>query len=248
MADDEKPSHTVTIGGKDYDIFGASSVDEALKQAQKYRQDTLNQKFIQNANEAPEWAKPFMAIQDAALSGIDTLSAGMIPKAVDKLTGTDDATMTTAASKNRMGWAAPALDTAMFARAIPTAVPNLVKWAGGGPAAKTMVGTLGTAGEGGVYGGVDAATHDRPVGPEAMIGAGGGAAGYQIGNVINKGWKWLRGINDIPANAGIKVMPKNPTKDQLAEITLNQAKAKAGLSDDVLAQQARVRAAAEKLA
>jgi hypothetical protein len=86
------------------------------------------------------------------------------------------------------------------------------------------------------------------VGPGAAIGAGGGAAGYQIGSAINKGWKWLRGINDIPVNAGVKVMPENPTKDQLAEISINQAKARAGLSDNPLAQQARVRAAAEKLA
>jgi len=245
---DETPSHTVTIQGKEYDIHGASSVEEALKHAQKFRQDELNQKFIKNANEAPEWAKPLMAIQDAALTGIDTVSAGTVPWAVDKLTGGDEAAMTTEAAKNRMGWAAPALNAGLFARFIPSAVTKAVKYMGGGPAAKTLVGTTVAGGEGGAYGAVDAATHGQDVGTGTGLGILGGAGGYQIGSAINKGYKKFKGIDDIPANAGIKVMPKNPSNLDRAEISFNQAKAKASRADDVLAQQKAVTATAEKLA
>jgi hypothetical protein len=244
---DETPSHVITLNGKEYEVYGASSPDEAMQHVQKSRQDALNQKLIEGANQAPEWAKPFMAVQDAALSGIDTVSAGMVPWAVDKLTGTDDATMTTAAAKNRMGWAAPAMDVGLFARAIPSAVTSAVKKMGGGPAAKTLVGTTVATGEGAGYGGTDAATHGQDVGTGIGLGAAGGGLGYQIGSTLNKGYKWLKGIDDIPANAGIKVMPKNPSNVDRAEITFNQAKAKAAKSDNPLAEQTAVKAAAEKL-
>jgi len=241
-------TYTVTgTDGKEYDV-DAPDPSAAAKGWHDWRQKQISEEYQKSGDTAPEWAKPFIALKDVGVTGLNTIGAGIPDKILQKLTGDPEELMKTQAIRDRMGWAAPALDAGLFARAIPTAVPKLVKWAGGGPAAKTLVGTLGTAGEGGVYGGVDAATHDQPVGPGAAIGAGGGAAGYQIGNVVNKGWKWLRGINDIPANAGVKVMPENPTKDQLAEISINQAKARAGLSDNPLAQQARVRAAAEKLA
>ena len=147
-----------------------------------------------------------------------------------------------------MGWAAPALDVGLFSRAIPSAVTSAVKKMGGGPAAKTLVGTTVATGEGAGYGGVNAATHGEDVGTGTGLGAAGGALGYQIGSNINKGWKWLRGIDDIPANAGIKVMPKNPSNVDRAEISFNKAKAGAARSDDVLAEQKAVKAAAEKLA
>jgi hypothetical protein len=248
MADDEKPSHTVTVGGKEYDVFGASSVDEAFKHVQKSRQDALNQEYTKSAETMPEWAKPFVAAKDVGVGAVDTLSAGLVPWGIDKIRGDDAATMNTAAVKDRMGWAGTALNTGLFARAIPSAVTSAVKYMGGGPAAKTLVGSTVSGAEGATYGGVDAATHGQDPGTGMLVGGVGGAGGYNIGNNINKGWKWLRGIDDIPANAGVKVMPKNPSNVDRAEITFNKAKANAARSDDVLATQKAVASGAEKLA
>jgi hypothetical protein len=233
--------------GKTYDV-DAPSLEEANRGLKDYRQKQISQEYQTSGDTAPEWAKPFIAMKDVGVTGLNTLTAGLADKGLQQLTGDPEELMKTQAIRDRMGWAAPALDASLFARYIPSAVPKAVKYMGGGPIAKTLTGTTVAAGEGGLYGGVDAATHDRDVGPGAMVGAGGSAAGYQIGGLLNKGYKWLRGIDDIPPNAGIKVMPKSPTKDQLAEISINQARAKAGLNDNPLAEQARLRATAEKLA
>jgi hypothetical protein len=67
--------------------------------------------------------------------------------------------------------------------------------------------------------------------------------------VLNKGYKWARGIDDVPP-VTVKVLPKgrDPTKAEVVEAKFHQAKEQAKLSDDPLATQKATRGVASKLA
>jgi hypothetical protein len=219
------PNYEVTVQGQVYDVE-APSHEEALKGVQKWRQDQLNQKFTESANQAPEWAKPLMAIQDATMGGLDTITAGMLPAAIDRLTGTDEATMATEASKNRMGWAGTGLTGALAARAIPSAVVPAVKYMGGGKALKNVIGGTIAGAEGAAYGGIDAATHDQDPRAGTVVGGAGGVLGHGLGGLYNQAAKWWKGADDIPA--ATKVFPgqkPNPTRVDKIEGEINQARA-----------------------
>ena len=243
------PTYPVTgSDGKLYDV-DANSPEEAVKGWHAWRQQQISENYQKEGDALPEWAKPFRAMKDVGVMGLNTMTAGLADKAYEKYTGDPEERMKTQAIKDSMGWAGTALDAGLFARAIPSAVPKLVKWAGGGPAARTVVGTTAAAGEGAGYGAVDASTHDQDVGTGTMWGAGGSAIGHQIGNVLNKGYKWARGIDDVPP-VTVKVLPKgrDPTKAEVVEAKFHQAKEQAKLSDDPLAEQRAVRGVASKLA
>lgn len=231
--------------GKEYDVE-APSIEEATKGFKDWQQKQINDQYTKNAEEAPAWAKPLMAVQDAALSGIDTLSAGTVPWAVDKLTGTEDATQATAASKNRMGWAGTALDVGMLSRFLPSLAPKAIQYMKGGPAAKTIVGATTAAGEGAGVGAVTAATHDDDVPTGAGLGAAGGAIGQAIGSGINRVAKAFA-PSDIPAATKITVLPAKPTRTQIVESTVNNARSAASKSDSALAEQKALKDAFEAL-
>jgi hypothetical protein len=210
-------------GGVEYEV-DAPDFDTAQKDLKRFRQDEHTAASQKQFQEAPIWAKPFSAMGDVAMRGIDVASAGTVPALVDKLTGTDEATMNAETARRNMGWAGVPLDIGMAARYIPSAIGRVARW-GGGPAARKVVqGTVGAA-EGGLYGGVDAATHGKDISEGGMLGAAGGAIGQAAGDLFNKGVKWYRGIDDSVPRSSIMRVPagQTPTRVQRADIAQNQA-------------------------
>lgn len=234
--------------GNEYDVE-APDVESAVKALQDQRQQTANQALIKEADVAPEWTKPFMAMRDVATVGADTLTGGFGTQAVKGIFG-GEPEMDVAARRNRMGWAAPALDVGVMATMIPTAVPKIVAKMGGGPAARALVGTGAAATEGGIVGGVQAAGHDEDIGSGVLAGGAGGALGQQVGGILNKGYKAIRGIDDsVPQGirSKITVLPKNASSTDKVTVAANTAESKSRLFDDPLTQQAKTKDAIEKL-
>ena len=238
----------VDADGKEFDVEApdAESADKAFKQ---FRQETLNKSYEKAGNEAPEWVKPFLAARDVGVKMADTGTFGFGAKGVKALTGFDAPAHAEAISNN-MGLAGTALDIATMARFLPTAVPKAMAWMGGGPAARVLTGTGAAATEGGVVGGLQAAGHDQDVGTGALLGAGGGAAGQQVGGILNRANKWIRGIDDsVPQGIRSKltVLPNNASATDKVTVAANQAGSKARLSDDPLQWQTNTESAMEKL-
>ncbi len=199
----------------------ADSMEAATKQLDSYRQDQVTKSSTEEANSAPEWAKPLLAMKDVARVGGDTMSAGLISKGIDAATnylagtpGGDAEQLKTQAARDRMGWAGTALDVGLMGRFMPTMVPKAVGAVGGGPAVRTIAGAGAAAGEGAAYGGVNAATHDQDVTEGAAVGAGAGILGNAAGNLINKGkraFDELRGVNFEAPQYNLKKLPATPT-------------------------------------
>jgi hypothetical protein len=218
------PQYEIKIGDEVFEV-DAPDFETAQKDLKRFRQDEHTAERQKQQGEAPFWAKPFAAAGDVAMRGIDTISAGTVPALIDKFTGTDEATMNAETARRNVGWAGVPLDIATAARFIPSLVGQVAKL-GGGPAARTVLGGTTAAAEGGLYGGVDAATHGREVAPGAAIGAAGGVIGQAAGDVINKGVKYYRGIDDTVPRSNIMRVPAGttPTRVQRAEIAANQAR------------------------
>ena len=176
----------------------------------------MNQQAVAQAEQAPEWAKPFMAADDALRVGLDAASFGLADKGIGYMTGRDEG-METQARRARMGGAAIPTEIA-GALASPSAVPSLVRAAGGGPAARTVTGVLGGGVEGGVVGGIDAATHGEPVAGGAVMGAGMGATGQALGSAVNRIGKWWRGPGPEAPKYTQTELPKAPTARDYANV------------------------------
>ena len=234
----------------------ADSVEQAVKDLHGFRQQEVNKAGVDQANAAPWWAKPFMAAGDAAQTAVDTISGGLVPAGIDKATdyfkgtqGTDTEQMKVAAARNRMGWAGTGLDAIAMARLgvglpmIPTMVPKILAAAGGGPAARTIIGSTAAAGEGAGYGAVNAATHDEDIGAGTAIGAGAGILGNVVGNIANRGKKFIdeniRGINYDAPQYNLKKLPTNkpPTAMDFVNVANTEAARKVNLSSDPMAFQ-----------
>lgn len=237
--------------GQDYDVE-APDVNQAVKALQGHIQENLRQSYEKSGNEAPEWAKPFIAARDVGVSAADLFTGGYGAKGVEKLTGFD-APAHAKAIKDNMGWAGTALDAGLMARYLPTLIPKAVKYMGGGPTARGIVGTTTAAGEGGAVGGVQAAGHDEDVATGTGLGVLGGVGGYGLGNIINKGVNWFKGVdNTVPSGGrmGIKIFPsnvKNPSAADKINVTANAAASKASVLDDPLAAQTKYKTGFEKL-
>jgi hypothetical protein len=218
------PQYEIKIGDEVFEI-DAPDFETAQKDLRRFRQDEHTAERQKQQGEAPFWAKPFAAAGDVAMRGIDTISAGTVPALIDKFTGTDEATMNAETARRNMGWAGVPMDIATAARFIPSLVGQVGKL-GGGPAARTVLQGTTAAAEGGLYGGVDAATHGRDAAPGAAIGAAGGVIGQAAGDLINKGVKYYRGIDDSVPRSNIMRVPAGttPTRVQRAEIATNQAR------------------------
>ena len=218
----------INQGGEEYEVE-APDVATAQNSLKEHIQQEYNKEYIKSSNEAPEWAKPFIAASDVGMSGIDTLSAGLIPKGIDYLTGDNKFSQQTAASRASMGWAAPALDVAMISRFLPSLAPKATTMLGGGPATKKAVGATISGLEGATYGATDAATHDRDPLTGGLIGGGAGMGGSLLGDLANKGAKWWKGVDDVVPPTSIMKLPKNktPTKKDILETAVNQANTQA---------------------
>lgn len=190
----------------------ADSAEKAHSDLMEYRQSEVSQRTTKEFEEAPTWTKPFKAADDIGRGVLDTLSFGQADRFADYMQGTGDKEkMLTKAAKDRAGWAGTAADVATAAGALPTAVPRVVGWMGGGPAARTLVGGATAAGEGAGYGAASAAGHDEEIGKGAAIGGISGILGNAVGNIINKGTKLLRGIDDTPPKYNVRRLPDAPT-------------------------------------
>lgn len=235
--------------GKVYDVE-AADMSQAVKDLGRYRQDQMNQAFTKEANDAPAWAKPFMALQDVARVGQDTLSLGFLDKFADKMGGTgDEQSLKTAAAKNRMGWAGTGLEAASLAGALPTAIPKVVRAIGGGPAVRTTTGALTGATEGAAYGGGSAVGHDQDVSEGSAIGGITGVLGPVIGSAINKGAKkfgeTFLGKNYEPPKYRVEDISKinNPNRiQQVAAANTEATDAAAKLTNPIAQQKAYVNA------
>jgi hypothetical protein len=144
---------------------------------------------------------------------------------VDKFSGNDEATMNAETAKRNLGWAAAPLDVGIAARFLPSLVGQVGRL-GGGPAARTVFQGGTAAGEGALYGGVDAATHGEDVTKGGLLGAAGGAIGQAAGDIGNKVVKYYRGIDDTVPRSNIMRVPAGttPTRVQRAEVAANQAR------------------------
>lgn len=202
----------------------------------KAAQSRMNKAYATEMEGAPMWAKPFMAADDIARTGLDAFSSGLIDKGLGYFTGEDEG-MRTQAQRARMGTAAIPAEV-LGAVMGPTTVPRLVKAIGGGPAARTATGVLGSGAEGAVVGGVDAATHDEPVVEGILSGAGMGATGQALGSVVNRVGKWWRGPDPQAPNYAQTVLPKAPTARDYANVAATET-AQAVRKGEPLPQAAR---------
>lgn len=218
------PKYEIPYEGHTYDIE-SPDFDTAMKDLRKHVQKEYSDEYIKSSEEAPMWAKPLIAASDVGVRAADVLSAGLIPAGIDKLSGDEKFSRHAQGVKDSMGWAGTALDVGTMAKFLPSSAAWAIKKIGGGPAARTITGTTVAGTEGGVYGGVDAATHGENVPKGTALGAGGGILGQGLGDAVNKGVKWLRGIDDTVPKSTIMKLPKNPTKVQLLEQAVNKAEA-----------------------
>lgn len=228
--------------GKVYDVE-ADDMSKAVKDLARYRQDQMNQSYTKEANEAPFWAKPFMAADDVARVGADTLSLGFLDKVLDKYKGGDEQSLRTNAAKNRMGWAGTATEGAALAAALPTAIPKAVAAVGGGRAVRAATGALTGATEGAAYGGVSAAGHDQDVPEGSTIGGITGVFGPALGSAINKTTKKIGetffGKNYQPPPYRVEDISKiqNPSRIQQVSAAMTEATDKAAKQTNPIAKQ-----------
>jgi hypothetical protein len=220
----------------------AESHEEAAKQLSAFRQHEMNQKFIQQAEGAPWWAKPIMAAMDAGRVGQDVLTQGIAPKLWDTILGTEgDQQRKTAASKNRMGFAGNMGEAALIAGALPSVVPKVVAKVGGGPAIRNTVGTVTGATEGGILGTINSAMHDEDPAQGGATGAISGILGQTVGGIVNKGAKainqWRTGNPRPLPQYNVRSLPDKPTKLQQVQHANTKAEEAARMVKDPLQEQ-----------
>ena len=231
------PEYTLTAPDGRTFAVEADTVEQAHKHLNEFRQQQFSEKQKADIEASPAWTRPFAAAHDLGAGAIDTLTGGFLAKGIDKLAGGDEAQMHMRAAKDRAGWAGTALDVATAAKYLPTVIPRAVAAAGGGPAARTLVGAGTAAGEGAAYGGLSAAGHDQDVTQGAGIGAVTGILGNVAGNVANRATKWWKGIDDAPPKYNVRQLPANPTPLDRVNFAKAEAERAAAQSDSPLALQ-----------
>jgi hypothetical protein len=245
------PKFTIKAPDGTYEVE-AADMQQAIADMNTHRQQQMNKSYVDEANRAPEWAKPFMAFGDVGRVGADTLTLGAFDKVLDKLNASDEQSMRTEAAKNRMGWAGTALTAGGAAAALPTAVPRMVGAIGGGPAVRTVTGLLGGAGEGAAAGGVTAQMHGRPeFGKEADVSKGasyggvGGILGQAVGGLVNKGTRMvnekLLGKVYEPPTYNVTKLGNNPDPMRRVNVATTEAADAAKLASGPLAKQAAIK-------
>jgi len=191
--------------GSEYDV-DASSREEASRKLYTRLQDEANAKGRTEMESAPMWQKPFRMADDMARVGVDALTLG----AADKLAGGEHPALT-AAARDRMGWAAMIPEAAAGA-ITPTGVPGLVAKVGGGPIVRGITRAFGGAAEGGVAGGIQAATGDQGpvsegVGQGMLAGVLGQAGAAAVAKPTNMLAKWWQGVSDKLPPPSMKNLP-----------------------------------------
>jgi len=247
MADDEE-SFTVQLGPDKFKVM-ARDMNEARARAMEFRQEELNQRAQTQMENAPAWAKPFMAGSDIAQSVAEGFG---VPQAMDMMLGTN-ITGESKAAANRAGWAGTAANVLSAAK-LPTAVPRVASYLGGGPAARGIVKAATSGAEGATYGGGQAYLRDQPVSENVALGGAGGVVGSVLGPAINKGYKLIRGIDDsIPQGIRSKMtaLPANQTNPSLADritVAENVSRRESRRSSDPLTYQREIKSAVGDIA
>ena len=208
--------------------------------------------------DAPITSKARMIIGDPIKQVANGLTAGLIDAPFGEKAKAD-----TQSAADRIGPAGTAAARMSGAMMLPSTVPRAIAAIGGGPLVRTAVGATTAAGEGAVYGGVNAATSpvDPVTGqpavsvPEGVLsGALGGAVGQTvgqgIGNATTSGIKWLRGVNDAAPARNITRLPpvNNPAAKDLVDVAAAKAASVGSRKGSMEATQAAQREAFEKLA
>lgn len=216
---------------------------DSWEEAQKGVSDQVTQDRIDASkkaySDAPITTKALMLVGDPINQVVHGLTAGLFDKGFDAVTGAKSAEETQA-SADRLGPGATTLARAGGAMMLPSAAPRAVAAVGGGPLVRNLVGA-GTAGvEGGVYGGINAAT--SPIDPMTgkpstsipagvLSGAVGGAIAQPIANAIgtavNAGVKSYRGINDAAPPNSMTVLPTGKTPSPMDYVNVAAARAEA---------------------
>lgn len=191
--------------GSEYDV-DADSREEASRKLYARLQDEINTKGRAEMESAPMWQRPFRMMEDMARVGTDAASFGL----ADKLAGGEHPALT-AAARDRMGWAALPLEAGAGV-ATPTGVPGLVAKVGGGPIVRGITRAFGGAAEGGVAGGIQAATGDQGpvsegVGQGMLAGVLGQAGAAAVAKPTNMLAKWWQGVSDTLPPPSMKNLP-----------------------------------------
>jgi hypothetical protein len=186
---DEETSFNVFLGNDKFKVM-ARDENEAMARAKAFQQEEINARGQTQYEQAPAWAKPFMAAGDVALTASDVFG---VPAAMDYAMGTNIQQDVNAA-RHRMGTAAIPVD--MLAASRLPGLGRIPGMLGGGPSARAITRGTTSAVEGTTYGGLQALAHDQPVDEGAALGGAGGVVGSMLGPIVNKGYKAIRGIDD----------------------------------------------------
>jgi len=216
---------------------------DTWEEAQKGVSEHISQEKIDAAkkkyDDASVLGKIHMKLGDPLTQVAHGITAGLFDKGADLVTGgkSSEGSEEAAARIGPTGTAAARIGGAVM---LPSAVPRAVAAVGGGPLMRGITGA-GVAGvEGGVYGGINAAT--GPVDPVTrepitsipagiLGGTVGGAVGQQVGqgvaNLANRGVKAYRGVNDAAPLNSMTVLPTGRTPSPLDYVNVAAAKAEA---------------------
>jgi hypothetical protein len=233
------------------------------EEAQKGLGEQVDQERIaaskKEYEDAPITSKARMIIGDPIQQFGHGLTAGLIDVPFGEKAKAD-----TQAAADRIGPAGTTAARLGGAMMLPSAAPRAVAAVGGGPLVRTAVGATTAAGEGGIYGGINAATSPtNPITGEPSVsvptgvlgGAVGGAVGnpigQAIGNTANATIKWLKGVKDAAPPRNITQIPQgvaNPSSRDLVDIAAAKASSTGSKKGSAEATQAAQRDAFEKLA
>jgi hypothetical protein len=236
MADDTR-EFEVFVGDRKYKV-DAANMNQAVRDAQAYHQEQLNQRRQTEYDEAPLWSKGLKTAGDVALNTSSMFGA---PYLIDKALGTENVQQEAAASRARLGRAAIPLDIAT-AVAAPSPAAWATKAMAGGPLARGIFGTTLSGLEGAMYGGLQGLSSEQG-GEGAAIGAASGMLGHQLGPAVNKMVNMAKGASPVVPSggrAGIMQIPPgimNPSPADKVNVLHNLAVSKASSSDNPLAYQ-----------
>ena len=229
----------------------ADTPEQAASDFKGFRQQEMNQAFMDEAKNASFLGSFLPAARDVGRVGLDAVTLGGADTLADYMQGTDTEAMMTKAAKNRMGWAGTALETGAIAGALPTAVPKVVAKVGGGPAVRTGTTALTGGVEGTTLGATNAYLHDEDPTTGGIIGGATGILGPLAGSLINKGTRkakeWWYGQSYDPPKYNVTALGKNPDRMQRVNVATTKAEDKARLADDPLGVQSAYRSEFSKL-
>jgi len=213
----------------DGSVFDATA--GTWEEAHKGVQDKIEQERVDAAkktySDAPALSKAHMLLNDPLQQIAHGLTAGLFDKVLPSPNSDPQA------AADRLGPTATGLSRAAGAVMLPSGAPAAVRAVGGGPLMRGATGVGVAAGEGGLYGGVNAATSpDTPIPAGILSGAAGGAVGQGVaqgvGSAINQAVPAIRGVSSAapPRNITQPIPGRAPSARDLIDIAAARAEAR----------------------